>query len=223
MRALPGEQRERGRRDGRPGGSAEGDALEGAGVVLVVVVVGAGAMAAGLASRGRSLSLAQRLRGCGEERAFTSLGGSAWARAASGGRAVMGEVCGGSRGRGARHKGCSHTCPSKRQKSVVVARRRAAKVEMTLAESVVRSRACAVHLVVIRFRGTPATVSLSRLAPPSSQARTTGWAGQSLSLRLYRHSPRGGTQSSAALSIHPRPIRESIHLHMNIIPAPAPS
>lgn len=43
----------------------------------------------------------------------------------------------------------------------------AGEVEITLAESVVRSRACAVHSVVIRFRGTPTptTVSLSRLAP----------------------------------------------------------
>lgn len=140
----------------------------------------------------------------------------------------MGVLCGGSRGRGARHKGCSHTCPNKRQKSVVVARRRAAKVEMTLAESVVRSRACAVHLVVIRFRGTPATVSLSRLAPPSSQARTTAWAGQSLSLRLYRNSPRGGGGHPViCCSVHPFTIHPGIYpfiyIHINIIPAPSPS
>lgn len=75
MRAAPGEQRERGWRDGRPRGSADGDALVGAGVVLVVGVGGCGC---GCYSGSRERSLSLRVSGgCGEERAFTSVGASA--------------------------------------------------------------------------------------------------------------------------------------------------
>ena len=78
----------------------------------------------------------------------------------------------------------------------------AGEVEMTLAESVVRSRACAVHSVVIRFRGTPTptTVSLSRLAPgPPTQSPALSPAQQSIPLIPHHHMPCTSLEHGAAV------------------------